>query len=227
MSATDRPTTRGSLAFSAVALSRRKARPTAAPEDDGAKLPDRRCRQEERERRRGDRERRSIPVGRERARHLQHGQRDDRDGRDLQAVQSARARGVTEPADAEAEEEKQDRRGRGEGGPGGERAEIACPRKPDGDADLARGRAGEELAKRHEIRVSRLVEPAPALPELGSQIAEMSDRAAKGGEPELEKGEEHLSGTRRGFFVPRGLQADITCSTPCNQPPVHREASSR
>ena len=74
--------------------------------------------------------------------------------------------------------------------PGRERARQAGAQQADRDADLAAGRAGQELAERDDIGIGCLVEPAAARDELVAEIAEMRDRAAEGGQAEPQEDEE-------------------------------------
>jgi hypothetical protein len=85
------------------------------------------------------------------------------------------------------ESQQQDDRGQSEGEPGGDAAPIAGAQLADGDADLARGRAGEKLAERHQVGIGRIVEPAAALDQFGTEIAQMRHRAAEAGEAQQQK----------------------------------------
>src|SRR3546814_9874662 len=67
---------------------------------------------------------------------------------------------------AQGEEHQGDGRGQGEGGPGGERAERPAAQQAEREADLAAGRAGQELAERDEIGIAALPDP-PAADEIG------------------------------------------------------------
>src|SRR5262249_46959615 len=53
-------------------------------------------------------------------------------------------------------------------------------------------RAGQELAKGDDVGIACFVEPFATGDELVAEIAEMGDRAAERGQPELEKRREHL-----------------------------------
>src|SRR5690606_2536331 len=64
----------------------------------------------------------------------------------------------------------------------------------DADAELAAGRAGQELAQGDEVRIGAVVEPAPALDELRPEVAEVGRGPAEGDEAELEEGEQDLQG---------------------------------
>src|SRR6266702_1554686 len=74
------------------------------------------------------------------------------DGSDL-SLEGARAVG---------EEHKSSRRGKRESDPGPAATEITGPHEPKRKADLAACRPRQELAQRHEIGVSLLVEPTAA-----------------------------------------------------------------
>ena len=101
---------------------------------------------------------------------------------------------IGDPRRAIGEGEHQRRRGQGEARPGGEPAEPACARQADGEADLARGRAGQELAKRDQIGERALGKPAAPRDEFAAEIADMGDRPAEGREAELEESEENFAG---------------------------------
>jgi hypothetical protein len=154
-----------------------------AAEHDGADLaPNRRQRQCDDCRH--DRERGAWTIRRERTGHAQHRLRDDRNRSDLEAMQPARACGVAERVDAVTEQDHGDRRWQREPYPGCQGAGVTRAQQPDGDADLARSRPRQELAKGDEIGVAAVVEPTPPDDELVAKIAEMRDRSAEGGEAE-------------------------------------------
>ena len=91
-------------------------------------------------------------------------------------------------------------------------AEIAGAHQADREAGLARRRAGQELAQRDEVGIGALVEPAPALDELGAEVAEMRDRPAEAGQPQSQEGCEHLGGGAARGRLPdggRGMLADV------------------
>jgi hypothetical protein len=50
---------------------------------------------------------------------------------------------------------------------------------PEGEHHLARRRPGQELTQRDQLGVAAIVEPGPALDELGPQVAEVRDRSAE------------------------------------------------
>ena len=102
-------------------------------------------------------------------------------------MQQARIAQQPPLAEAIGEAEQQQHRGQGEAGPGEQRAKIASPLEADGDADLARSRAGQELAEGDDIGVVPLAQPLAPHHEGLAKIAQMGDRAAKAGESEAEK----------------------------------------
>src|SRR5262249_25463645 len=65
---------------------------------------------------------------------------------------------------------------------------------PDCHPDLARGRAGQELAQRHQIGIGLVIEPFAAHHELVTEIAEMRDRAAERGQAKSQKDAEDFPG---------------------------------
>ena len=137
-------------------------------------------------------------IGCERARHAEHRLRHDRDRRHLETVQPAGAGRVAERADAVAEQHHGDGRRQREADPGRQGSGIAAAQKADGDAHLARGRPGQELAERDQVGVALVVEPAPPVHELLAEIAEMRDRSAEGGQPEpKERGQDFTPASAR------------------------------
>src|SRR5581483_7606163 len=92
------------------------------------------------------------------------------------------------------EQNERQRRRQGEAAPGGQSPEIAGAQQPDRESDLAARRTRQELAERHQVRIVRIVEPAPALDELGTEISEMRDRTAEAGEAEPQERQQHLAG---------------------------------
>jgi hypothetical protein len=59
---------------------------------------------------------------------------------------------------------------------------------------LAACRAGQELAKREEVGIGRVVQPAPAVDELAAKVSEVSDGAAEGGQAKLQERCKYLKG---------------------------------
>ena len=169
-----------------------------AAENDGGKLPPGR-RQRQHHDGRHDGERGALAIGRQRAHHRQHGLRHYRHGGDHQPMQPAAVQRIAERGDAIAEQNQRDRRRQREAAPRRERTGIAGARQPDGDADLAARRSGQELRQRHEVDIGLFVEPTPAHHEFLVEIAEMRDRAAEAGESEPEKHGEDF----RGAAAPR------------------------
>ena len=103
---------------------------------------------------------------------------------------------------ADGKEGQRDRRRQGEPRPGHEPAGQAGPHQPDGEADLAARRPGQELAERDEVGETALVEPLPLCDEFVAEIAEMGDRAAKARQPEAEENSEDFE--RRAAVAARG-----------------------
>ncbi len=107
-------------------------------------------------------------------------------------------------------EEKQEDSGRqGEGHPGRQRTERPCPQQPKGKTDLAGGRPRQELAERHEIGITRLIDPFAPHDQLIAKITEMGDGTAEGGDPELQERRKNFAGraaSRGGRFSADGLR---------------------
>ena len=76
---------------------------------------------------------------------------------------------------------KQQRDGRGqcEACQRSQAATIPRSLQPDGKADLTARGTWKELAERHQIRISRIIEPAAAGDKLFSKIADVGDGPAK------------------------------------------------
>ena len=134
-----------------------------------------------------DREREARCVRAEILRHAPHGLRDDGDRHHLETVQPAGIQVVRKSADAVSKDEERDGRGRRESKPGCERPGQPRGGEADSHADLAARGARCELAERDEIRVRPVVQPLPPRDEFLAEIAQVRDRPAEGGEPELEK----------------------------------------
>ena len=71
------------------------------------------------------------------------------------------------------------------------------PARPDRDPELAARRPGQRLAEREEVGELAVVEPVAPLDVLAPEVADVGDRAAERGQPEPERGAEHLAETRR------------------------------
>ena len=99
----------------------------------------------------------------------------------------------------------------------GQGAQRAGPHQAQREADLAGGRAGQELAQRHQIGIAGLVHPASPGNELVAEIAQMRDRPAKGRDAEFQEGAEHLAGRALrsvgGSFMSRD---GIRCPVPAH-----------
>jgi hypothetical protein len=96
-------------------------------------------------------------------------------------MQPARAGGIAERLHAVAEQSHGDGGRQREADPRRHGSDIARAQEADGDADLARGRPGQELAEPDQIGEALVVEPAPPVHELLAEIAEMRDRPAERG----------------------------------------------
>ena len=101
------------------------------------------------------------------------------------AVKDARAKG---------KEHEDNRRWEREGGPSGETPEIAGAHESKGEQYLAAGGTREELAQADQIGKGRFIEPASTNDEFRAVIADMGDRAAKTGQPELQADEQDFQG---------------------------------
>ena len=89
----------------------------------------------------------------------------------------------------------------GEGEPRRQPAEQAvAAQDAEREADLAGGRAGQELAQRDDVGVAAFVQPFPALDEFGPEVAEMRDRPAERCEAQFEEGGENFGHGARGLF---------------------------
>ncbi len=84
------------------------------------------------------------------------------------------------------------RGGQSKRGPRRQRAEKARAHQPNGKPNLAARRPRQKLAERHEIRVSALVQPAPAHDKCLTKVTEVRNRPAKRGQTEPQEDEEHL-----------------------------------
>ena len=169
------------------------SRPASAPITIAATWPVGAGREGHDQRRR-DRDAGALPVRAERPRHAPDRLRDDRDRDELEAVQQPRCRaGLASAVAPNANSTSASAEGRVKAAQAASRAEQPAAQQPEREADLAAGRAGQELAERHEVGIARLVDPAPAQHELVAEVAEMRDRAAERGQPELEEGAEHLA----------------------------------
>ena len=209
---TGRPTCTGKASGAISAPPRNSVDACHAAEHDGADLaPNRRQRQ--RDDCRHDRERGAWTIRRERTGHAEHRLRDDRNRSDLEAMQPARACGVAERVDAVAEQDHGDRRRQRESYPGCQGAGVTRAQQPDGDADLARSRPRQELAKGDEIGVAAVVEPTPPDDELVAKIAEMRDRSAEGGQSQpKEYGKDFKPVTWNGSYRRGPRRAAASCS---------------
>src|SRR3546814_3813016 len=86
-----------------------------------------------------------------------------------------------------------------------DRAERPAAQQAGREADLAAGRAGQELAERDEIGIAALPDPPAADDQFIAEVSEMRDRAAERRKAELQESQEHLA--RRA----RRLAARLSC----------------
>jgi hypothetical protein len=70
--------------------------------------------------------------------------------------------------------------------------QTTCANEPNRESYLAAGGPRQELTKRHEIRIGRIVEPAAAHDEFFAEISDVSNRPAKGAESQLEEHPQNL-----------------------------------
>jgi len=65
---------------------------------------------------------------------------------------------------------------------------------PDGDPDLARRGAWQDARQRDELTELLLADPPPACDVLVVEVADVSDRATEGRQPESKGGAKNLAG---------------------------------
>ena len=70
-------------------------------------------------------------------------------------------------------------------------AAVASACQAQGDADLAAGRAGEELAEGDQVCVTALGQPAASGDKLVAEVTQMCDGAAEGGQPQAQEDQEN------------------------------------
>ncbi|KAH0409273.1 hypothetical protein KCU90_g21049, partial [Aureobasidium melanogenum] len=122
---------------------------------------------------------RSLTIWAQTPRHIPHRLCDHRDCHQFQAVDQALPRSIAEVRSERSKADKQENGWQGEATPRGQTAEPSRSHKPDRKSHLTAGRAREKLAQRYEVGVGLIIEPTPVFDELTTEIAEMSDRAAK------------------------------------------------
>ena len=179
-----------------VASRRRHAIPAPqqsgkAPEQDRRHLP-RRTAQHDRHRHGHEGDARPLAIGREALRHAPYRLRHHRDGHQLEAAQDALGHRPVKRGRAESEGHQQRGGRQRETRPRSQRTQRPGPPQPQRETCLARCRPRQELAQRHQVGIFGLAQPAAAQHELGAEIAQMRDGAAKGGQSQLEEGEKHL-----------------------------------
>src|SRR3546814_13494247 len=72
-----------------------------------------------------------------------------------------------------------------------DRAERPAAQQAEREADLAAGRAGQELAERDEIGIAALPDPPAADDQFIAEVSEMRDRADARRKAELQASQEH------------------------------------
>ncbi|CUK20279.1 Uncharacterised protein [Achromobacter xylosoxidans] len=178
---------------------------------DGADLPQRR-RQRQRHQRGHHRQPGARTIGAERSAHAPYGLGDDGHRRHFQAVHRRQARQAAKPRQPQAQQDHRQRRRQRERQPGGQHARPPRPLQAQGHADLAAGRPRQELAKRHQIGKSVIVEPAAAVDEFLAEIGQMRHRTAKGRQAQAQESQEDLhtgAPSGRDGFAGRRLAGDV------------------
>ncbi|MNY14301.1 hypothetical protein D3C86_1474710 [compost metagenome] len=99
---------------------------------------------------------------------------------------------VAELPEADGGDQQQQERGQGETRKGGERPSKACPMATDGEAELAGGRAGQQLAQGQQLGKLGLAEPALARDEGALEVADMGGRPTEADTAQPQKLKEYL-----------------------------------
>ena len=139
-----------------------------------------------------DHERHPCDIRAEAAGHAPYRLGDDGDGYHLQTVQHPGRNRVAVVGNAQREQDQRDGRRQGESGPCRQRAGIAAPRQAHGHADLAAGRAGQELAERDQVGVAALGQPASPRDEFISEVSQMGNRTAEGSQTQAQEDPEYV-----------------------------------
>ncbi len=103
---------------------------------------------------------------------------------------------------AKGEGRHEDGRRQGEADPGRQRPPKAGAAQAEREADLARRRAGQELAQRHQIGKGGLVQPLAAADKGFPEIAEVSDGPAERRQAKLQKGDKNFARIAPPDFAP-------------------------
>ncbi len=122
---------------------------------------------------RGKRDAGPLAVGRKGAHHAPDRLCDHGHGNHLQTVNKAKADRPSECGGPEGEQDQKECRWRRERRPCGQRAERTAAQQAECEASLAAGRTGKELAQRHEVGISGLVDPFAPRDQLVTEIAKM------------------------------------------------------
>ncbi len=128
-----------------------------------------------------------LPVWAQAASHSPNRLRNDCHGNEFQAVQQPCAGRAAKQICAIGEQNQSNGRGERKAGEGRKRASKTGPHQPNREAGLAARRSRQELAQANEIGKGLLVEPAAADNEFLAEIAQMRDRPAERGKPQLQK----------------------------------------
>ena len=135
------------------------------------------------------------PVRRQALRHAEHRLRHHGHGHQFQPMQHALRQRPVQRRRTQRKGHEQQRRWQGKACPGCQPAQRARPHRPQCEAHLARCRARQELAERHQIGIAGFADPAPPRHQLIAKIAQMRDGTAKARQAQLEEGPEHLAHT--------------------------------
>ena len=76
---------------------------------------------------------------------------------------------------------------------------ASAPPQTERDTDLAAGRPWQKLAKGNQIRIAALAQPLSAHHELIAEIAQVSDWAAEGGQPQAKEDQKYSPGVAVGL----------------------------
>jgi len=162
--------------------------PGDGPKRDGADLPERSA-DENHDRNGGECDCSSRSIRCQAVCHAPDRLRDHGDCDQFQAVQNPFGDSTGEGCRTEREGEENDCRRHREGEPRRQSAEQAvAAQDAEGEADLAGSRPRQELAERNDVGITAFAEPFSPFDEFRPEVAEMRDRPAERGEPELEEG---------------------------------------
>ena len=83
-------------------------------------------------------------------------------------------------------------RGQREPQPGRQCAPPACAPQAQRHAHLAAGRPRQKLAQRHQVRIACVIQPPATHHQFTAKVAEVGNRPAKRGQPQLQKYPQHF-----------------------------------